>query len=117
MSFSRRGDCVVLASEDVGLADPTALGVAVALLVKDSPYRSDDVVAIKLRALAQSVCRDVLENADRLQFGGEVGDIVDEWSSMYGLGRVLVPEEAQAAPVDDGMIFSKTPRPPRQSFP
>lgn len=29
--------------------------VAVALLVKDSPYRTDDVVAIKLRALAQSV--------------------------------------------------------------
>ncbi|NPD05066.1 MFS transporter [Nocardioides sp. zg-1308] len=29
--------------------------VVVALLVKDSPYRRDDVVAIKLRALAQSV--------------------------------------------------------------
>ena len=29
--------------------------VAVLLLVKDSPYRRDDVVAIKLRALAQSV--------------------------------------------------------------
>jgi sugar phosphate permease len=29
--------------------------VAVVALVKDSPYRSDDVVAIKLRALAQSV--------------------------------------------------------------
>ena len=29
--------------------------IAVALLVKDSPYRSDEVVTIKLRALAQSV--------------------------------------------------------------
>lgn len=32
-----------------------ALLVAVVALVKDSPYRTDDVVAIKLRALAQSV--------------------------------------------------------------